>query len=81
MRTLPKVSPLGVAASCGCTPIPVSATLSGSGVAEVVTESVPERVAACVGVKFTVIVQEAPGARLPPVEHAFGLAVEPVPEA
>ena len=80
VSTLPKVRPFGVAASCGCTPMPVSATLSGSGVADVATESVPERVLACVGVKATVMSQEAPGARLPPAEQMFKFAGEVVPD-
>lgn len=63
--TEPNASVSGVICRCDCAPMPVSATPSGRGAAEVVIESVPVRLPPCDGANVTCSVQLAPAARVP----------------
>ena len=61
-----KFKELGARLACGAKPVPERSTAWVAGLALSVTESEPVREPAAVGVKVTLIVQEAVGARLDP---------------
>ena len=64
--TLPKAREEGVMTSLEAVPTPVSGTVSGRGVAEVVRERMPWRMPAATGLNATWIVHVALGARAVP---------------